>query len=128
MVQDSLGRVQVRCSGLRLRVQSEFTSGPFNFCDAQMAHIRQSRLDSGLGFQVKVLDIFKVVLSLLDVKEKRFHNWLAGARDWAVPPLLNLRNAGDLETSLLELPLSSEIGTCKAVKARFWPWLSGKNP
>jgi len=24
-------------------------------------------------------------------------------------------------------PLSSECGTCETVKARFWPWLSGKN-
>ena len=23
-------------------------------------------------------------------------------------------------------PLSSEYGTCQTVKARFWPWLSGK--
>ena len=28
-----------------------------------MAHIRQSRQDSGLGFQVKVLKLFKVVPS-----------------------------------------------------------------
>ena len=26
------------------------------------------------------------------------------------------------------LPLSREFGTCKTVKARFWPWSSGKNP
>jgi len=30
-------------------------------CRANMAHVRQSRPDSGLGFQVKVLKPFKVV-------------------------------------------------------------------
>ena len=24
-------------------------------------------------------------------------------------------------------PLSSEVGTCKIRKVRFWPWLSGKS-
>jgi len=34
-----------------------------NHCRANSAHTRQSRLDSGLGFQVKVLENFQVVPS-----------------------------------------------------------------
>jgi len=30
--------------------------------------------------------------------------------------------------STLDAPLSGECGTCKTVKARFWPWLSGSSP
>ena len=32
-----------------------------------MAHVRQSRPDYGLGFQVKVLDTFEIVPSLLGI-------------------------------------------------------------
>ena len=31
-------------------------------------------------------------------------------------------------STLSESGASSEFGTCKTVKARFWPWLSGKSP
>jgi hypothetical protein len=35
----------------------------------------------------------------------------------------------DLRTRLgVSVPLSSECGTYKTVKARFWPWLSGSSP
>ena len=34
-----------------------------------------------------------------------------------------LHNCGELVR-----PQSSELGTCKTVKAIFWPWLSGKSP
>ena len=34
-------------------------------CRANMAYIRQSRPDSGLGFQVKVVEAFQLVLSSL---------------------------------------------------------------
>ena len=34
-------------------------------CQANMAHMRQSRPDSGLGFQIKVLKTFSVVPSWL---------------------------------------------------------------
>jgi hypothetical protein len=40
---------------------------------ANLAHIRQSRPDSGLGFQVKVLQTFQVVPSSLG----RVHGYLA---------------------------------------------------
>ena len=57
---------------------------------ANMAHVRPSRPDSGLGFQVEVAKIF-----------------------------------GGVPFSLS--PPSSDYGTCRTVKARFWPWLSGSS-
>ena len=35
-------------------------------------------------------------------------------------------NAG--RQARLRIPLSSECGTSKTAKARFWPWISGKSP
>jgi len=40
-------------------------NGHASLVDANIAHTRQSRPDSGLGFQVKRLEIFKVVPSSL---------------------------------------------------------------
>ena len=54
-----------------------------------MAHVRQPRPDSGVGFEVKDLIFFRV----------------APRRS-----------------------VSSEYGTCKAVEARLWHWLSDKSP
>jgi hypothetical protein len=35
--------------------------------------------------------------------------------------------AGTYIPVVLVVPMSSELGTCKTVKAEFWPWLSGKS-
>jgi len=39
-------------------------------------------------------------------------------------------DAGDagIESSTFDVPLSSELGTYKAVRTRFWYWLSGQSP
>jgi len=128
-----------------------------------MAHRRQPRPDSGLGFQVKVLQIFQVVPSTLgsgrtlNVGPKGNAN-SHGARPvhliitmvkWIRTSRLSIKNslsdgkelslmalslsAGDIEHPELDEgdaahPLSSEYGTYKTIKTRFWPWLSGKRP
>jgi len=38
------------------------------------------------------------------------------------------KHARLVNTPFHPTPLSSEYGTNKTVKARFWPWLSGKSP
>jgi hypothetical protein len=53
---------QVTSPLLRLRPNG---GAPGSRCRANVAHIRQSRTDSGLGFQVTVLQIFQVVPSSL---------------------------------------------------------------
>ena len=40
-------------------------------CRANMAHIRQTRLDSGVGFQIEVLHLFSTVPSSLESGEAR---------------------------------------------------------
>ena len=63
-----------------------------------MAHIRQPNPDSGLGFQVKVLDVVA--------------SWLGSGP----PEAPHTPQRRDL------------YGTFETVKARLWPWLSGRIP
>ena len=72
-----------------------------------MAHIRQSRPDYVLGFQVKVLKTFQVVPSSLD-SGKEQEVWLSQE---------NL--SGALGSGPRGQP--SKLGTNKTVTARFWP-------
>ena len=46
-----------------------------------------------------------------------------GQLDWKLFPRPEQHPGLDIQK-----PLSSEYGTCKTVKARFWLWLSGKSP
>jgi len=59
----------IRVSGFMFRVggfvREEVGAGDLAGCRANMAHIRQSRPDSGCGFQVKVLKTFQVFPSSL---------------------------------------------------------------
>ena len=56
-------------------------------CPANMAHIRQSRPDSGLGFQVKVLKTLKVVPSLLGSGAILARNHAGGGKTSDLLPL-----------------------------------------
>ena len=70
-----------------------------------MAHIRQSGPDSGLGFQAE-----SYPLSVHGDEH----------------PVFALQVPQLMRDNLIEAPLFRERGTCKTVKARFWPWLSGR--
>jgi hypothetical protein len=71
-----------------------------------MVHIRQSKPYSGLGFQVIVLKIFSIVPSSLE-----------SGGGCTLLARLNIL----LSLPPHEGPLSSELGTYKRVKTRFWP-------
>ena len=70
-----------------------------------MAHVRQSRPDSGLSFQVKDLETLSCVP----------FSFSSGN----APTLLEQRHASEQPD---HYNVSSEFGTHKAVKAIFWPW------
>jgi len=94
-----------------------------------MAHIRQSRPDPGLGFQVKVSNPF-LSRSLFARKRNAVASWCgAGRRSSRRPASLLTARAGSSSSSyLLSLQvLEGSCGTDTTVKARFWPWLSGKS-
>ena len=77
-----------------------------------MVHMRQSRLDAGLGFRVNA---WKVVPGLTPVKVR-----MSGVLD----------GGGSMtrRKSMQLIPPSSEYSSYKTVKARFWPWLSEQSP
>jgi len=60
-------------------------------------------------------------LSDIQVYEPRLRALLGTASHFCDLSFLNLR-------TLRDSPMSSELCTYKTVKARFWPWLSGKSP
>ena len=82
-----------------------------------MAQIRQSRPDSGPGVRIKPPKSFSVVPGSLGSGRGG-----GGALEEAgVEP-----SAGN--SSGRKSIVTSEYGTYKTVKARFWPWLSHKTP
>jgi len=89
-------------------------------CQANIARIRQSKIYYGLGFHVKVPLIFEVVPSS-PPGGGRFGPAWRGSHRLAILALRRVLRA-------VWGPFSSECGTQKTVKARFWPWLSDKRP
>jgi len=88
-----------------------------NCCRANVAHARQSGPESGLGFHIKGVKTIRVVPSSFGRGKLKF-----------------IRNAGPCGTNGVPdatassrrfrclPPLSSELGTYKTVKTRFWSW------
>ena len=93
-----------------------------------MAHIRQSRPNSGLGFHVKVVKPFKAFPSSLG---SGFRAVFAQKRSGAVEPAevdVGKEVLAPCEVAEYQMTLTFEFGTYKTVKARLWPWLSTSNP
>jgi len=75
-----------------------------------MAHLRQSRPDSGLGFQVKALEPFKVVLSCLASEAEGRGRNVGGDLELVGEQLLVRRPHN---------PLPSQAGTTSQVLSAF---------
>ena len=108
-----------------------------------MAHTRQSRPDSGPGFQVKFLKRFQVVPFSLGGGVTPLHDAARSVFalhvNCGITIILDVPDHKNPEaytctlqvsppyTCTPQVPLSRTCGTCKTVKASFWPWLSGKS-
>ena len=107
---------------------------PQGRCRENMAHIRQSRPDSGLDFQVKVLRSFWKAQQwgVKYVSHGASNPYSEPTKRPSVRTQSSQRvcvkQLTQAETPVITGPLSREYGTYKTVKIRGWPWLSGKSP
>jgi len=58
---------------------------PLDCCRANMAHVRQSGLGSGLGFQIKVLDTVSFVASTLGSGDRLFFTLFSLLKTFPIP-------------------------------------------
>ena len=106
-------------------------------CRANMAHIRQSRPDSGFGFHIRVLQTFQGVPLLLGSSLSTVGNCILESRLEMSGTSQVISGWARLTQSVLDSqscriqvdcrgPLSSGYSTYKTAKARSRTWLSGK--
>ena len=118
---------QVKCleaSGLVIKgVQS--TIWCTRRCRANVAHLRQSRPDFGLGSHVDAPQTFYVVPSsrpseaVVKITRPKTENENPNSQH------LTLKRVA--VNRVVHPPLSGEYGTNRIVEAGLWPWLSGKD-
>ena len=82
-----------------------------------MAQIRQSRPDSGLGFQAKAL-------KSRQAKALKFRKKPSNLVSF---PIFDRKRTSPMERRVMKRSLHGEYGTNKTVKARSLPWLSGRS-
>ena len=95
-----------------------------------MEHVRQSRLVSGLGLYVKVLETFKFCPHSQSLTHSLTLYFLSAAgaageaqlESQAAHPVLSDEDGDGEFLRVRPPPMSSKV------KAGFWPWLSGESP
>jgi len=92
-------------------------------CRANMAHIRQTRPDAGLSFQVKPCKVFPLCSEAVPANVQRFRGRLVCKAHRLCVSLnsrleSNKEEEGMVNCVLRAVPMSSKLGTYKTVKAR----------